>query len=536
VHTSSAYRHPSVSRALARCVVLAFALAMGLRPPAAAQELPAASDQPAPQSQELPTLGEAGAEDLSPLQERQLGEQIMMEVRQDPTFLPDPDATEYLNRLGYELVAASQARHIDFEFFLLRDPIINAFALPGGFICVHSGLILLAQSESELASVMGHEIGHVQQRHLARMIAKQKESMAIAVGSILLALLAARAGGGGDAAQAALAVGQGAALSRQLSFSRDNEREADRIGFDILVNAGFDPRAMADFFTRMQNGTRIYESIAPAYLRTHPMTVERISDIQGRLRGVRTHLHADSLDFGLVRARLRLLQDDSTQGATDTLTYFSDQIQHHTAANEIAAYYGLALAQLRLKQNRRALESALLARKATQTPSAILDKLVTEASFDAAKDDSEREAALTLGREAAARFPVSRLTAIEYADLLQRVGRHQQAVDYLHSQLGLTHSDPRYFRMLATSHAALQQKTLEHQATAELYVLQGSVPAAVEQLKLARNAADADFYTMSEVDARLRELNGQIREQQKQSGRRGPPPDDDDGGKGKKLH
>ncbi|MBV8211100.1 MAG: M48 family metallopeptidase [Burkholderiaceae bacterium] len=482
-----------------RWLILSLALAVALRPPAVAQE--------------LPTLGEAGAEDLTPYQERQLGEQIMLQVRQDPSYLPDPDTTEYLNRLGYELVAASRARQIDFEFFLIRDPMINAFALPGGFIGVHTGTILLAQSESELASVMAHEIGHVQQRHIARMIAKQKESMAIALGSILLALLASRAGG--DAAQAALAVGQGAALSKQLAFSRDNEREADRVGFDILVNAGFDARAMAQFFTRMQNGTRIYESMAPAYLRTHPMSVERLSDIQGRLNGVHTHLHADSLDFDLVRARLRLLQGDSLQAAVDAETYYSDQIDHHTAPNETAAYYGLALAQLQLKKPDRAVQSALAARRSTQAPSAILDKAVTETSFQAATDDRGRQAALKLARDAAERFPLSRLTAIEYAGLLQRSGEHRQAIDYLRNQLALTHSDPRYYQMLAGSHAALQQKTLQHQAAAEMYVLQGAVPAAVEQLKLARSAADADFYTMSEVDARLRQLNDQIAEQKK---------------------
>jgi len=502
----------------ARGLVLMLALALGLRPPAMAQE--------------LPTLGEAGAEDLTPAQERQLGEQIMVEVRADPSYLPDPDGAEYLNRLGYELVAASQARHIDFEFFLIRDPMINAFALPGGFIGVHTGTVLTAQGESELASVMGHEIGHVQQRHIARMIAKQRESTMIAIGSILLALLASRAGG--DAAQAALAVGQGAALSRQLAFSRDNEREADRVGFDILVHAGFDPRAMATFFTRMQQGNRIYEGIAPAYLLTHPLTVERISDIQNRVQGTRTHQHADSLDFELVRARLRVLQDDSVQGATDAQTYFTDQLRHHTAANEVAVYYGLAMAQLKLKQPHEALDSALTARRGTRAPSAILDKLVSETSFQAAGNDDERAAALTMAREASARFPLSRLTAIEYADLLQRAGRHRQAIDYLRDQLALTHSDPRFFLMLAASHAALQQKTLEHQATAEMYVLQGAMPLAVEQLRLARSAADADFYTMSEVDARLRELRGQIREQQKESGKKTSGSDDEDS-KDKKL-
>ena len=489
---------------IARCLVLSLALALGLRPPAVAQE--------------LPTLGEAGSEELTPGQERKFGEQIMLEVRRDPAYLPDPDATEYLNQLGYQLVAVSQARHIDFEFFVVRDSMINAFAMPGGFIGVHTGTILSAQGESELASVMAHEIGHVQQRHIARMIAKQRDSMMIAVGSILLALLASRAGG--QAAEAALAVGQATALQRQLSFSRDNEREADRVGFQILVDAGFDPRAMAAFFTRMQQGTRIYETIAPAYLLTHPLTVERITDIQGRLKEARIHQHADSLDFDLVRARLRLLQDDSAQGALETQTYFSDQILHHTATNEAAAYYGLALAQLKLKQTRGALEAALIARRDTNAPSAILDKLVNETSFAAAKDDNEREAALKLARDATSRFPLSRLTAIEYVDLLQRMSHHRQAVDYLHQQLALTRSDPVYFEMLASSHAALQQKTLQHQATAEMYLLQGVVPAAVEQLKLARSAGDADFYTMSEVEARLRQLSGQLEEQQKESGKR----------------
>jgi beta-barrel assembly-enhancing protease len=125
------------------------------------------------------------------------------------------------------------------------------------------------------------------------------------------------------------------------------------------------------------------------------------------------------------------------------------------------------------------------------------------------------------------RFPLSRLTAIEYAELLQRIGNHRQAIDYLRNQLALTRSDPRYFLMLATNHAALQEKTLQHQATAEMYVLQGAVPAAVEQLRLARSAADADFYTMSEVDTRLRQLNGQIEEQQKESGRRRSSSDGD---------
>jgi len=228
--------------------------------------------EPALMAQELPTLGEAGGEDLSPLEERRYGEEIMQQyIRRSPEYLDDPETIEYINQLGYQLVAASAARNIDFEFFVLRDPTINAFALPGGFIGVHTTLILMAQNESELASVLGHEIGHIQQRHLARSLARQRDSAMIAMGSVLLALLAARSGGG-QGSQAALALGQAAAISRQLSFSRDNEREADRVGFQILVDAGFDPQGMADFFTRMQQGTRAYASMAPAYLQNHPLT------------------------------------------------------------------------------------------------------------------------------------------------------------------------------------------------------------------------------------------------------------------------
>jgi predicted Zn-dependent protease len=481
--------------------------------------------EPALMAQELPTLGEAGGEDLSPLEERHYGEEIMQQyVRRSPEYLDDPETIDYINRLGFQLVATSAARDIDFEFFVLRDPTINAFALPGGFIGVHTALILTAQSESELASVLGHEIGHVQQRHLARSLARQRDSTMIALGSVLAALLAAR-GGGGQGAEAALAVGQAAALSRQLSFSRDNEREADRVGFQILVDAGFDPQAMADFFARMQQGMRAYASMAPAYLRTHPMDEERIADMQARIRSAHTHQHADSLDFQLIRARLRVLQDESNQGLRDRLESFTDQAAHHSLASEAAAYYGVALASIKLKRFKPALQAALAARRATDVPSAMLDDIVTLARYEAAANDAEREAALQAARETTTRFPLSRPVAMQYTDLLQRSNHHTQAIAYLRDQLALSHSDPDFYNFLATSYAALDHKTLQHQATAEMYLLLGSPPAAVEQLQLARKVADADFYTMTEVDARLRQLTALVREQReeaKAAGRGGP--------------
>ena len=482
------------------------------------------------QAPNLPSLGDVAADDLSPANERRIGEAIMRQARSDPAYLADPDTFEYLNTLGFKLVAASPARHTDFEFFPVRDPMLNAFALPGGFIGVHSGLVLGAADESELAAVLAHEIGHVEQRHIARMLAKQRDGSFIALGALLLALLAARSGSSssGDATQAAIAVGQAAAVQQQLNFSREAEREADRVGFQTLVSAGFDPAGMASFFTRLQQGTRIYESAAPEYLRTHPLTVERLSDIQNRAREARVRQRPDSLDFQLVRARLRVLQDESAQSLHDSALHFRSQLDSRSASSVSAAYYGLALASMKLNEHAAAVEAARNARRSSQAPSPMLDKLVSETLFAAARTDAERAESVRLAREATARYPVSRLTAMHYADLLQKTEQHETAVAFLREQLALSRSDPRLHELLARSYERLGRRTLQHQATAELYFLLGATPAAIDQLQRARRANDADFYTMSEVDARLRQLNQQLREYREQLAREGRAPPDEE--------
>jgi predicted Zn-dependent protease len=482
------------------------------------------------QAPELPALGDVTHDDLSPANERRLGEQIMRQVRRDPAYLPDPDTRDFLNALGFKLVSVSPARYMDFEFFAVRDPMINAFALPGGFIGVHTGLVLGAANESELASVLAHEIGHVEQRHIARMLAKQRDGTFIAIGALLLALLAARSGSSssGDAAQAAIMAGQAAAVQQQLNFSREAEREADRVGFQILLGAGFDPAGMSAFFSRLQQGTRIYESAAPEYLRTHPLTVERLSDMQNRARESRVRPRPDSLDFHLVRARLRVLQDDSPQGLRDSALHFRSQIENRSAPSPSAAYYGLALASMKLDEHATAVEAARNARLSSQAPSPMLDKIVSQTRFAAARTDAERADAIRLAREAVARYPVSRLTALHYVDLLQRSEQHEETIAFLREQLAVSRSDPRLFELLARSYERLGRRTLQHQATAELYLLLGSVPAAIDQLQSARRASDADFYTMSEVDARLRQLNQQMREYREQLAREGRAPPDED--------
>ncbi|MGB2818446.1 MAG: M48 family metalloprotease [Burkholderiaceae bacterium] len=480
------------------------------------------------QPNDLPSLGDAAGEELPPAMERRLGEQIMLEVRRDPAYLPDPESTEYLNNLGYRLVAVSPSSSLDFVFFIVRDPMLNAFALPGGFIGVHSGLVVTAQSESELASVLGHEIGHVTQRHIARMIARQKESAAVAIGTLLLAILAARAGGSssGDLAQAAILGGQAAMIQQQLNFSREAEREADRVGFQTLTQAGFDGRGMEGFFARMQSGTRIYEGTAPAYLRTHPMTVERISDMQNRTRNLPFRQRADSLEFQLVRARLKVLQETTMQGWRDTLEYFNTQIANRATNNEYAARYGAAVAALKLGLDEVALQNAQAARRLAPGTSVLLDKIVSEARFAGARNDNERAEAVKLAQETAARYPLSGVAARHYVNVLLKTNRYEDAIAYLRNQQAITRDQPSFYSLLGRAYEALNRKSLQHQAVAEMYVHFGALAPAIQQLELARRANDGDFYTMSEIDARLRDLRVDFKREQdalRETGKR--PPD-----------
>jgi len=184
-------------------------------------------------AQSLPDLGDASQTNFSAAQERKLGETIIRQVRASGAYLNDPEVNDYLNELGHRLVAASKDVKQDFEFFGVPDPQVNAFALPGGYVGVHTGLILLTQTESELAAVLAHEITHVTQHHMARALAAQKDSMLMSLAGLALAILAARGGGNssGEAASAAIAATQALTIQNQINFTRENEYEADRIGF-----------------------------------------------------------------------------------------------------------------------------------------------------------------------------------------------------------------------------------------------------------------------------------------------------------------
>lgn len=470
---------------------------------------------PAVVAQNLPNLGGTDGEELSPQMERKLGEQVMQNIQRDSDYLSDPTVMEYLNNFGNTLLSATpDARGdagYDFLFFAVRDPVLNAFALPGGFIGLHSGLIIAAQSESELASVLAHEIGHVSQRHIARMIGNQRQGSLLPMAGLLIAALAARSSP--DLAIAAMMGGTGIAASRQLSFTRDAEREADRVGLQILRGAGFEAGGMVNFFGRLQAASRNVNDKAPSYLRTHPVTTERIADIESRIRNLPYRQHADSLDFSLIKARLRILQDDTPQGWRDASAVFNEQARQGSRAQMLAARYGLTLVALRQRDAVRA--QALLTEILAETgrkPELPASSVLTTLAIDIKLVAQQAEQALQAARAARVQYPLSRAVKIQFAECLLAAGKSEEASFFLRDQAQLYRQDSAIQQALARAYAEQGKQALQHIALAEFYNLTGSLPAALEQLRIARSSPDASFYDLAMIDARERELQGAWRE------------------------
>ncbi|MYM71236.1 M48 family metalloprotease [Duganella sp. FT134W] len=477
----------------------------------------------------LPALGGTESQDLSPLMERKLGEEIMRDIRRDRDYLDDGPILEYMNNFGNVLVdarpgARGEAKY-DYFFFVVRDPQLNAFALPGGFIAVHSALLLQAQSESELASVLGHEIGHVVQRHIARSIGQQKQDALIPLAAMILAALTARQGGG-DAAMGVFLGGQGLAIQRQLNFGRDAEREADRIGFQIMGEAGFDPSGMVAFFQQMQASTRNYSDLVPAWLLTHPLTSERIADIQARIRAQPYKQRQDSLDFFLVRSRARVLQDQSANGYSETKQFFQGQILQDSWQQKAAGQYGMAFltmkqgdtdaAQKWLDQARETVNKPPPAGVFGASPRSKAESIFAATSIEIKLAQTENKEVLakaaTEAEAAHQKFPLSRGIAHQYGEALIAAGKLDEAGAYLRDQVQLYREDIEAYDLLAQVYSKQGKLALQHIALAESYNLQGGVMAALDQLGYARKAPDASFYDQSLIDAREREWQARRRE------------------------
>ncbi|MBC7756892.1 MAG: M48 family metallopeptidase [Bdellovibrio sp.] len=471
----------------------------------------------------LPDLGDISQTVLTPQDEERIGAQIMRDVSNSDEVVQDIEIIDYLNELGNRLVAASSDKLQKFNFFVVQDNSINAFAMPGGVIGVHTGLIAVSNSESELASVLGHEIGHVSQHHLARMLASQKYDTFKNIAGIALALLVARSNP--ELANGALAASSAAGVQRQLDYTREHEREADRVGLSILDAAGFDVRAMAAFFTTLQRGTRFTEGTAPSFLRTHPLTAERISDVANRVESMPYRQVTDSLTFNLVKAKLRA----NTGLAQDAVEQFQDNIKDQRFANETAEHYGLAVAMLRKNDVIGAQNQMQWLRKSTQKnsrpnnekgaviQSALIESALIESALNenpmietlAARIAVARNnplAAATQYARGLSRFPAYRGLIYGYAEHFLAINQPDKAIKLVQDKQSVYPNDAYFYDVLAKAYALKNKNLLRFQAQGEAYYRQYNLQKAIEQMELAAKAKDGNFYEQSIVEARLKQL------------------------------
>ena len=507
---------PSPSRRLRKCIAAITAALLAFAPLHASSDPASVSDPVTLYSpQRLPDLGDVSQTNFSPMQERQLGETIVRQLRASGGYINDPEVNDYLNELGHRLIAASTDVKQDFEFFGVPDSQINAFALPGGYIGVNTGLILLAQTESELASVLAHEISHVTQHHLARALSAQKDSMLMSLAGLALAILAARGSGNssGDAASAAIAATQAISIQHQINFTRENEYEADRLGFQRLDAAGFDVTAMASFMQRLQTATRFVEGSVPTYLRDHPVTYERIAEAQARAQGHPYRQVVDSLDFHLVRALIRSYQGE----AREAVKWFDDALAEHKYNNAIAAQYGLVASLLRAKDFARAKkELAALEKVAPAHP--MIDAIAGHVMLDSGDVDG----AVKRFEAGVSKYPNKMQLVYDYPEALLAAGRDADAARFVERQLTRFPGDGPLQLLAARAYAAQNRQMLAHRHQAEYYAWQGNLKGAIDQLEIAAKAGDGDFYQASVVDTRLRALRREVAEQQKSAfGRQG---------------
>lgn len=459
--------------------------------------------------------------------ERRLGDRVARELYRDPDFIDDPVLADYLQGLWLPLLAAARARgdlppdldqRFAWQILLGRDRIVNAFAVPGGYLGVQLGLVAITTSRDELASVLAHELSHVTQRHISRLMTQEKKQAPWILGAILLGTLAARKSP--DMAQAVVAGGQAAAIQGQLNFSRDMEREADRIGYAVATQAGFEPQGFVTMFEKLQQASRLNDNGSFPYLRTHPMTTDRMADMQARQQMAPRSAPAAavSLEHTLAAARARVLSGSGV----DALRSAAGEAQQpglasQPAAKQAAAFYASAVAALKLRDFAQA-----------QAHAARLDPLVrNDAPAARMVRLLQAEVALAAGdapRASQALEPAggSRAEVLLQAQAWVATGRAPEAAQRLQVWVADHPRDALAWERLSAAYAAQGERLRAIRAEAETRVAQLDYAAAVDRFKSAQSLAremsrqrmgGSDHIEASIVDTRARQVESLLREQ-----------------------
>ncbi len=441
----------------------------------------------------LPDMGDSSGTLISPIQEQELGDAFFRSLHSRIKINHDAEVQQYIQSIGRQLVANSDLPTNPFHFFVVLDKQINAFAGPGGYIGINSGLLLLTESESELASVMAHEVAHVTQRHLYRAFeAASRLSIPTAAATLAAILIGTQSPALGQAALVAIQAGS---MQFQIDFTRDNEKEADRVGMQTLAKSDFDPRGMPTFFERLQQSSRYYGQSIPEFLRTHPVSVSRISDTRGRSNKYPYKQHANSLGYLLIQAKLRVM---TSSNAKATLKYFKSRSHQGTKSQKAVARYGLALIHLKN-------QSFIAAKKEFQH----LLKMYPEqphyayALAKTAMDAQQYNEALSLFKSALVHFPTNNAIKIEYISTLLKVNKPKQAKVILETLDYHTKTQPLYFELLAQTYASLDQQAESHRYLAEYYYATGQTEFAILQINLAKKTKHVNFYLQAILNERL---------------------------------
>jgi len=480
--------------ALRQLIVLIATAATLLRPVAASDE-------------DLPDIGSPADTVLSKSNEMILGRQIYRSLRDADRLVTDPETQEYIQSVGQRIVANAKDTDFRFTFFVVDDPAINAFALPGGYVGVHSGLLMATANESELAGVIAHEISHVTQRHISRAVYANSRQSILTMAAMLGAILLGAASGSGDVIAGGMAGAQSMQAQQQINFTRSNEYEADRVGVGLLASSGFDPYGMPDFFETLARQTGPLASQAPEFLRTHPVTVNRIAETRGRAEGYPEIEVQESTSYSLVRARLIVFDANTPE---DALRYFRGERELAERAGDIGIDYGIALAQLDLGNARDARDRFAKLLVANEE---FIHFHSGYAAAQVALDDID--GAFATFENAIKLFPRNVPLTVRYAETLLQNDNPELAHKLLLDLYNQVPPTPEQVRLIALAASAAGDSADAHYYMAEYHLLSGDLMMASDQLRLALSIPGLDSVQRARFMSRLQ----QIQEYMPQGGR-----------------
>jgi predicted Zn-dependent protease len=453
---------------------------------------------------DLPDMGASANAILSRAEEAEYAKVLVRQMRAYEVLNEDPLISAYFEDMGYRLASNSERTDKSFTFVVLDQPVVNAFAAPGGVIALYSGLILTADDENEVAGVLAHEIAHITQQHLYRAMENQ-QAMTIPIALAMLALVLV-GGGSPDAIQTAVLGGQAAAMQAQIFFTRQNEYEADRIGISTLSRAGYNPAGMAEFFEKMGRVSRAMGEGPPEYLRTHPVSSSRIAEARNRAQNMPVPEPSDGKNFYLVQARLRAM---TAKTPDEALGWFNDRKERPeiSQAENDAIFYGSAIAYQEkgeFDEARKLLQSLI-----DREPHIAYELQMADLDLDAGRDNQSIDLLAGLYQS----FPGNHAISMQYSEALLKSQKPQQAQTaavVLRQQL-LTHpNDPMLYELFARSANIAGDSVRAKEAIAESYYLRGGIHEAAMQLQVLADTADLDYYQRARITARISELRMEL--------------------------